>query len=81
MPETRIRAVTVEWFDCTSADLVMTPEEASEFELIVMHSTGNFVCENKKFICIGRDWIPEQESFRDLQWIPKVNVIKVIRHK
>lgn len=71
------RVVIVTWRDCTSMDVSMTPQEAGQESLLVMQSCGFLVAETPEVICIGRDSEGQQGTYRDLQWIPKVNIDRV----
>lgn len=55
----------------------MSAEDALKENLMTLHSTGNLVGDNDEFVCIGQDWIPDQEVFRHLTWVPKVNIVEI----
>ena len=71
------RIVLVEWRDCTHYDdSHMTKLEASSESLIIMHTVGHLIAEDAERITLGMEYIPEQERWRHISWIPKVNVIR-----
>ena len=72
-----VRGVKVVWEDCTGQDVYATKDEALNGQLMVMETRGHYIGENKKFVVLGRDYIVGDDRFRDLVWIPKVNILEM----
>jgi hypothetical protein len=70
------KIIKVDWADCTHYDdAALDPEEIAKEQLIQMQDVGYLVTENKIWIALAQEMIPDQNRFRHITWIPKVNII------
>ena len=72
-----VRGVKVVWEDCTAQDTYATKDEALTGKLMVMVTRGSYIGETDKCVAVGRDYIPADQRFRDISWIPKVNILEM----
>lgn len=57
----------------------MDIEEAVAEPLIEMQTVGFLVAQRKDCVILGMDYIPEQNRYRHVTWIPKVNIIRNVK--
>lgn len=77
-----IDMIAVEWFDATYLEsLSRHKASAVDTRLVNMITIGFLAAATEDAISIGHEWAAEQETFRGLTIIPKVNIIRQHRWK
>jgi hypothetical protein len=75
-----MKAKLIIWRDCTHTDEgSMLAEEILSEPLIEMHTIGFEIGSTEDYIALGMEYIPEQERFRHVTWVPRVNIVKQIK--
>ena len=69
------KLVFVEWFDCTHyGDSSLSDMEINSEPLLIMQDVGFLVSQNKERIALAMEYVPTQDRYRHISWIPRVNV-------
>jgi hypothetical protein len=74
----------IAWRDCTHFDdWAMEADDIADEPLIEMTDIGILICENKTWVAIASEYMPNPPRYRHITWIPKCNIIsrKLLLHK
>ena len=71
--------VTAHWFDSACYTATAVFERGERVQLKLMETSGYLFYEDKELIAIAKDYDKENDTFRGVSTIPKVNITKITR--